>query len=38
MKNKDQKEIIEQMMLMDARDIIFDAIKSELNDTFFLLK
>ena len=34
-KNKDQKEIIEQTMLMDTKDFIFDAIKSELNDKMF---
>ena len=35
MKNKDKKEVIKQMMLMDTKDFLFDVIKSEFNINFF---
>ena len=35
MKNEDNMEIFEQMMLMISKDFIFDVIKSEFNDKHF---
>ena len=35
MKNKDKKEVIKQMMLMDTKDFLFDVIKSEFNIIIF---
>ena len=34
MKNEDNMEIFEQMMLMISKDFIFDVIKSEFIDNF----
>ena len=35
MKNSDKKEIIEQIMLMDAKYFLFDVIESEFIDKYF---